>query len=462
MIQTTLGEIADIIDGGVIGDRAVLVRGVGIDTRADLTGRLFVPIRGDRHDGHDHLSGAAASGAVATLVDRAWLAEGRDSGGLPLVTVDDTVAALGRLAAVHREGFEGRVVGVTGSAGKTTTRALLERVLARAGTGTASIRSFNNHIGVPLTLLEADASDIWVVLEMGMSHPGEIARLVEIARPEIAIITGTGRAHLEGLGDEAAVAREKATILDGAGLGIVNVDRPAILSELERRLDTSTEILTYGLSNRAGIRILDRTPRPEGGQRIETEDFRADLSLDGAHNAANAIAAMIVGRRFGVADEAIAEALAEAAPPDMRFVRHAIGSLLVIDDSYNANPESMRASIDAFLEVGVDRPRRIAVLGSMLELGPEGPEMHAEVGRSLAGRAIDVLVGVGQGGGQLVAAATRAGFGGLVVAAENAEDAKGRLETLVEDGDAILVKASRGLGLDAVVSSLRSGTESDA
>lgn len=460
MIHSTLGEIAEAIGGRVIGDRDLAIRGVGIDTRDDLEGRLFVAIRGERHDGHDHLASAADAGAVASLVDRVWLDRGGDAGGVPLVAVDDTVLALGRLASFHRGRLAGRVIGVTGSAGKTTTRALLEAVLAPAGPGTASIRSFNNHIGVPLTLLDASPNDVWVVLEMGMSHPGEIARLVEMARPEIAIVTGTGRAHLEGLGDESAVAREKATILDGADLGIVNVDRPAILPELERRLDAPTTILTYGTVERAGTRILERTPRPGGGQRFATRDFEAGLGLDGAHNAANAVAAMLVARRLGVADASIAEALATATPPEMRFVRREFGSLLVIDDAYNANPESMLAALEAFGEAAASRSRRIAVLGTMLELGTESPAMHAEIGRTLAGRSIDALVGVGEGGVQIVEAATRAGFEGPVAAAADAAEASARLATLVRDGDAILVKASRGVGLDAIVSGLRSRMES--
>ncbi len=462
MIRASLEDLANTLGGRMIGPRNLRVEGVGIDTRLDLSGRLFVPIRGERHDGHDHLEAAATSGAVASLVDRTWVQRGGDSGGLPLITVEDTVESLGVLAAAHRSNFQGRVVGVTGSAGKTTTRALLEQVLGNAGSGTASIRSFNNHIGVPLTLLEASPSDVWVVLEMGMSHPGEIARLVSMARPDIAIITGTGRAHLEGLGDEAAVAREKATILDGVGIGVVNVDRPAILPELEHRIDAATEILTYGCSPRAGIRIQSRTPRPGGGQHLEVDGFQCDLGLDGGHNAVNAVAAMIVGRLFGISDEAISASLETATPPDMRFARQEIGGWLVIDDAYNANPESMAASLEAFVEVAATRPRRIAVLGTMLELGPDGPGMHEEIGRSVAQIPIDVLVGVDDGGRRIVDAAVGHGFVGETMACTGAAEAADRLSSLVADGDAILVKASRGLGLDAVVSRLRSISESDS
>ena len=313
MIHATLGEIAEAIGGHVIGDRDLAIRGVGIDTRDDLSGRLFVAIHGERHDGHDHLEGAAVSGAVASLVDRVWLDRGGDAGGLPLVAVDDTVLALGRLAAIHRDRLKGRVIGVTGSAGKTTTRALLEAVLAPAGPGTASIRSFNNHIGVPLTLARRLAGRRLGGAGDGHEPSREIARLVETARPEIAIITGTGRAHLEGPRRRVRGRPREGDDPRRCRGGHRERRSPAILTELERRLDASTTILTYGLSDRAGTRGFSNERRVSRGAADPPRGTsRATSRLDGSHNAANAVAAMLVARRLGVADASIAAALATA------------------------------------------------------------------------------------------------------------------------------------------------------
>ena len=220
MIEIGLDTLVGVVAARTRGDGVgVVIRGVGTDTRNDLTGRMFIAIRGERHDGHDHLEAAREAGAVAAMVGADDLARrGIDRfDGLVLVVVEDPVAAMTTLARHHRASLRGPVVGVTGSAGKTTTRAILEGVLAPLGAGTASIRSFNNHLGVPLTILEASSDDAWVVLEMGTSAPGEIEHLVSVAAPDIAILTGTGRAHLEGFGNEEGVAREKARILDEIG-----------------------------------------------------------------------------------------------------------------------------------------------------------------------------------------------------------------------------------------------------
>jgi UDP-N-acetylmuramoyl-tripeptide--D-alanyl-D-alanine ligase len=473
MIEATIAEIAEVVGGTVVPPTgtdtvaagATLVRGVGIDTRAELASRLFIAIRGERHDGHDHLQSAKEAGAAAAMVARDRLHDVGNEAipdiGIPLLAVDDTVAAMTELARWHRAGLRGAVVGVTGSAGKTTTRALLEAVLMPLGRGTASIKSFNNHIGVPLTLLEASIDDRWVVLEMGTSGPGEIPHLASIARPEIAVITGTGRSHLEALGDEAGVAREKATILDGARIGIVNVDRDAILTELDRRRGTATEIVTYGVHERADRRLLARTPQPGGGQRLELDGFIANLALDGPHNAINAVAAIEVARRLGVADRDIAAALATAVPPSMRFSRRRLGDLDVFDDVYNANPESMRASLAAFDELAGDA-RRVVILGDMLELGPESEAMHREVGACAATVRPAHLVATGRFRAAIIEGARAAGFEGRIHGAVDASDSASLAMGLVESQDAVYVKASRGVGLEAVVTALRARSETTA
>jgi len=478
MIDITIKELAAIVGGTLSSPAPSLpgsdlepsatssaIRGVGIDTRGDLVGRLFIAIRGDRHDGHDHVRAAADAGAAAAMVSQAWLdaaaVDVLDAIRIPLVAVDDPIAAMTTLARWHRGRLRGTVVGVTGSAGKTTTRALLEAVLAPLGAGTASIKSFNNHIGVPLTLLEAAPEDRWVVLEMGTSGPGEIPHLVSIARPDVAVITGTGRSHLEALGDEAGVAREKATILDGARIGVVNVDRDFIGPELDARRDSGVELVTYGTEARADRRLIARTPRPQGGQRIELDDFAAELALDGPHNAINAVAAIEVARRLGVSDDAIATALADAVPPSMRFSRRRIGDVEVFDDVYNANPESMRASLAAFDELAGDR-RRIVVLGDMLELGAGAAVMHREIGGCAAAVGPAHLVVVGRFGPEMGRGAEDAGLDAPRHEASDAVAAAGLLGEVAEPGDAVFVKASRGVGLERVIAALVERSEATA
>ena len=466
MIRASLEELESIVDGRVIASsvadaRATSVCGVGTDTRDDLTGRLFVAIRGARHDGHDHLEAAVAAGAVAAMVEAAEV-DARElvASEIPLLVVADPIDALASLARHHRAAFGGTVIGITGSAGKTTTRAILEQLLVPLGRGTASIRSFNNHLGVPITILEASPDDAWVILEMGTSGPGEIAHLVDIARPEIAILTGTGRAHLEGFGSESGVAAEKAAILDGARLGVVNVDRPAIEAELPIRRGSGMELITYGEHDSADRRLRSRTPNAAGGQHMRMGDFEADFALDGRHNAINAVAAIETARHLGVPDADIAHGLASIRPPAMRFARRNFDDVLVLDDAYNANPESMRASLEAFSEV-VDASvaagsRRIAVLGAMLELGGGEAEMHHEIGTCAAGTNLTHLFIVRDRGGDEIATGARAaGFPGTIEVVEDAAEAATTVASMVEAGDAVLVKASRGVGLEKVVDAIK-------
>lgn len=468
MIETDLRTVAEVVGGELVdasGDESI--RGVGIDTRGDLGGRLFIAIRGERHDGHDHLGSARTAGAAAVLIARGVAGEAGVRGGEgPAIVVEDTIAAMTTLARWHRSRLRGSVIGVTGSAGKTTTRAILEAVLASLGRGTASIKSFNNHIGVPLTLLEAAVDDRWIVLEMGTSGPGEIAHLVSIARPEIAVVTAIGRSHLEALGDEAGVAREKATILDGAAFAVVNVDADPILAELAARRDGGPTVVTVGIHPRADRRVRSRTPLAEGGQLLELDDFSTSFALDGPHNAANALAAVEVARRLGISDAELAAALATVRPPDMRFVRRRLeNGIEILDDAYNANPDSMRASLVAFDEIAGAR-RRVLVLGGMLELGAGAASMHREIGGCAAAVRPAHLVVVGDLGGEIgrgaAAAHADGGEAGEIHVVDSASSAAALAARLVEPGDVVLVKASRGVGLEQVVRTLLDRSETSA
>jgi len=468
LIRRRLREIADIVGGRPVGDRARAghdepedpeVHGVGTDTRATLTGRLFVAIPGDRHDGHDHLEAARDAGATAALVESRFLdGGGRLPEGLPGIAVAEIRPALAALARDHRRRLRGVVIGITGSSGKTTIRSMAERVLAELGPGTASIRSFNNDLGVPLTILEAREDDRWVLLEIGTNAPGEIGHLAGIADPAIGILSGVGRAHLGGFGSEAAIAAEKAALIDAvaknAGTAIVNVDAEVIAEEIAGRRAAGGSIVTYGEAGSADRRLLDRSVRSGGGQTIELGDFTGDVGLDGRHNAINAIAVVELARLLGVADADIARRLAELEPPPMRFVRHVVNGIEVVDDTYNANPESMRASLETFTEISTTATRRIAVLGGMRELGTRSASLHEAVG-AVAANVSDEIVLVG---GDDVAAigrgARNAGFEGGLHQVADGDAAATLLAEHVAAGDAILFKGSRAVGLDKVVVSI--------
>ncbi len=460
MIESTLDQVAETVSGRVIGDGAGRFRGVGTDTRGDLDGRLFIAIPGENHDGHDHLAAARAAGASAAMIEAGFMDRGGAlPDGLDVVAVRSIRPALAAMASAHRATLGGVVIGITGSSGKTTVRAMAERVLALKGAGTASIRSFNNDLGVPLTILAASKEDAWLLLEIGTNAPGEIAALTAIARPAIGIITGIGRAHLGGFGSETSIAAEKASMLDvisevSGGVAIVNVDGSAIRPELTRRRDSSLEIITCGEAEDADRHLDERTVLATGGQRIRIGEFEATLSLDGCHNAVNAIAVLELGRRLEIEDAAIARVFGALEPPVMRFVRHLVEGVLLIDDSYNANPESMAASLGTFSEVAAAAERRIVVLGAMYELGAASQGLHVELGERAAGIA-DELVLVGEPeAADMETGARASGFAGPVARFTGVEEAAAFLGPRVRRGDAILFKGSRRVGLEVIVEGL--------
>lgn len=468
MIRRRLLEIADIVGGRPIGAptcdghearRDPWVHGVGTDTRSTLNGRLFVAIPGDRHDGHDHLEAAVAAGATAALVESEFLERGGVlPAGLPGVAVARIRPALAALARDHRRRLGGIVIGVTGSSGKTTIRSMAQRVLAELGPGTASIRSFNNDLGVPLTILEADEDDRWVLLEIGTNAPGEIAQLAAIAEPTIGILCGVGRAHLGGFGSEAAIAVEKSALIDAvaknAGTAIVNVDADVVEEGIPGRRAAGASIVTYGDAASAERRLVNRSIRPGGGQTIDLGDFSGDLGLDGRHNAINAIAVIELARLLGIADPDIARRLAGLEPPPMRFVRRSVGGVEVVDDTYNANPESMRASLETFEEISAAATRRIVVLGGMRELGTRSTVLHEAVGAVAARAADELLVVGGEDAAAIGRGARDAGFGGVLRQVADGGAATALLVGHVSRGDAILLKGSRAVGLEKVVVSI--------
>ncbi|MHC4305530.1 MAG: UDP-N-acetylmuramoyl-tripeptide--D-alanyl-D-alanine ligase, partial [Planctomycetota bacterium] len=354
--------------------------GVGIDSRAELAHRVFVAIRGETHDGHDHLRQAAEAGASLMIVQRL------PAGGVPadvgVILVDDTREALGRLATAYREQLAGAVVvAITGSVGKTTVKMLIDRVLSTSLRGRAAPKSFNNDIGVPLTILGADPHDEYVVVEIGANAPGEIGRLAAIAQPDIGVITAAGRAHLQGFGSPEKVAEEKAMLLRHLRsnrmrrLAIVNADVPS----LRNHCCIPHTVKLYGEADDADLQLTDRGAQAGAWWLEVNRSHRFRLGLPGRHNAVNALAAVAVARRLWIDDALIDDALAECRPIDMRMTCQHVNGVAIYNDAYNANPESVVASLETFAELAADAPRRVLVLGDMLELGPMAADLHREV-----------------------------------------------------------------------------------
>jgi UDP-N-acetylmuramoyl-tripeptide--D-alanyl-D-alanine ligase len=438
------------------------IAGYSIDSRTAREGDLFFAVRGERLDGHEFVGAALGRGAVAAVVDHAVDAAVDER----LVRVPDTLAALQRLAERVLADWGGPVVGVTGSAGKTTTKDLTARVLSAAGPTHKSVGNLNNAFGLPKSVLEMvsdgrRAEDYrFCVLEMGMSTPGEIRRLTELAPPTVGVVTIVAPVHTEFFEDGVeGVARAKAELVEGlvpGGTAVLNADDERVARMADLRADL--EILRYGFGPEADVTARDLEVEGIGGSRFRlvTPDGDADvrLPLVGRHNVANALAAAGAGRALGLGVREIADALSHAEPTKMRgqVVRLANGATL-LDDSYNSSPRAFEAMVAALAGVA-DARRRIVVAGEMLELGPESERMHREAGAAAARAGVDLLVGVRGDARALVDAAREAGMGDSATYVESPEAAADLLAGELRAGDVVLVKGSRGVATDRVVARL--------
>ncbi|MET9793378.1 UDP-N-acetylmuramoyl-tripeptide--D-alanyl-D-alanine ligase [Streptomyces canus] len=446
MIPLSVGEIAAVVGGRVEGDGSVTVTAPAVlDGRQAEPGGLFVAFAGEHVDGHDYVGQAGRTGAVAVLGSRTT--------PLPTVVVDDARAALQTLAA-HvvarlRDGLT--VVGLTGSQGKTGTKDLLAAVLSSVAPTTATIGSLNNELGVPLTMLRADAATRFLVLEMGARHVGDIAALTSLVAPDVAVVLNVGRAHLGEFGSRAAIARTKGELIQGlapGGTAVLNADDPRVAA---MRSLTDGPVVTFGRAEHADLRVtgltLDRLGRPSFTLRTADASAPVALSLVGAHQALNASAAAAAGLAADVPLDVATTALATASLSPWRMeVRELAGGAALLNDSYNANPDSTRAALDAL--AAIEGGRRFAVLGEMLELGDVSAAEHRAVGEYAASRA-DVVAAVGE-----AARAIADGAGERAVVLADNDTAVDWLRGHIAAGDVVLVKASRGARLDEVAAAL--------
>lgn len=446
--MATLGELAAMA-GGQTDHASVAIEGVGTDTREPLEGNLFIAIRGPRFDGHEYVAAAAASGAAAAMIEGAAAAPV----GLPVLRVDDTTAALGRMASGWRRSLPSlRVIAITGTAGKTTTKDALAAICGRSLPTVASPRSFNNAIGVPLTILAARASDRVLVAEVGTSGPGEIAPLAEMLRPDIGVVTLIGRGHLAGLGDLGRVAAEKYALLEplsGAGRAFLRHGSPPV------RCNAVVE--TFGFDAAADHVITCR-----GAGWMEFEGRRWSLGLPGEHGSLNALGSLLAARAIGVDDSVIEAVLGEVGASPHRMSVEATGNITVIDDTWNANPDSMAAVLATVPELELGPGRLVLVLGDMLELGEGSREHHAGLApliERLSGAVrLSELVLVGPEMEPLAHVLDdRLPGTTLVYEPEHGEPCMDRIAARLRSGDTVLLKASRGIGLERVIDRLESG-----
>lgn len=460
----TTATVARATHGTILrgGDGEARVHhGATTDSRAVDEGSVFVALRGERFDGHAFVDDAVKKGASLVVVER-----GRDvSGDADVVAVDDTLVAWGDLAHAHLSAWKstgGRVVAITGSAGKTTTKEVCARLLARVGAVHATAGNLNNRIGVPAVVLGLEARHAFAVIEMGMSERGEIARLTEIAPPDAAVVTNVGLAHAGGVGgNEDDVAREKGAIFAAireGGTAVVNVDDARVVAESKR---TAGRVVTFGRAASADYRIADRESLGAQGSRVTIargmESVVVDLPVVGEAGAIDFIAALaaadaVAQKKLAPSDMAAAAASLDV-PPGRASLHSLADGTLVIDDSYNANPDSMRSAIRALGEIALREGRRaVAVLGEMRELGPRAEAEHAAIGDELARSKVSFVIGCG---GLADVVLDRAAASGIDV--RRAEDARNAAKIAVSEitsKDVVLVKASRGVAAEIVVEAL--------
>jgi UDP-N-acetylmuramoyl-tripeptide--D-alanyl-D-alanine ligase len=459
----TVQDILDATGGELLGGTPRQgLGGIAIDSRTMATGEAFVAIRGEVHDGHRFIPEVLARGAAGLVVEarhREALPAGVCGQGRGFcVAVPDTTRALGDLAAYHRRRSPAKVVAITGSNGKTSTRRMTAAVLSQRFKLLEADRNLNNQIGVPLTLLRLTAEHRWAVLELGTNQPGEIARLAEICTPEIGVITNIGPAHLEGLGSLEGVLAEKSDLLRGlrpGGRAALNADDPRLRGILA---DLGSAAIGFGVSSDAAVRAAGVTETGAGidfGLALPEGAVSVHLAAHGRFMVHNALAAAAVGSLLGLSAAEIAAGLSLFAPAGGRMqVSELAGGIRLIDDTYNANPASMQGALDALASLRGPN-RGLLVAADMRELGANAAALHLEVGRRAAARGVSKLFVCGDFKAEVAAGAREAGMAAADIVAGSRAEIQALLLRELRPGDWVLVKGSRTMGMDQVARAIR-------
>jgi len=434
-MEIELREVARML--GLSIETRAMVTGWSIDSRTIEQGDLFFALRGLNHDGHEHVEEAFEKGAVAVVADR-----DTESRGLVL-RVEDSLDALQQIAKSARQAWAGRVVGVTGSAGKTTTKDVIAKMLSTQMKVSKTEGNLNNQVGVPLSLLRINDAARVAVIEMGMNHAGEIRDLAEIAKPDIGVVTNVGTAHMEAFESIEGIAAAKRELIDAlpeSGTAVLNAD------DLRVKAMARGNTILYGLSADADIRAEDVEYSAEG-VKFRVGATRFTTSLSGRHSVSNILAGLAVAQTFGIAPERLVEAARNLTPGKMRGERFVHRGIVVYNDCYNSNPDAVRAMLDVLRDTPAGR--RIAVLGEMLELGRWAEPLHRDAGSYAVEQGIDVLVGIRGAAWSFVDAAKLAGLSaGAAFFCDDPADAGRTVKAIAQPGDAILFKGSRGVHVE--------------
>ena len=445
-MKLPLSRISEFISASGEFPKSEVAEAYSIDSRTAKHGELFFAVKGERFDGHDFVGDALEKGAVAAVVQGdQWH---RYSWTNRILLVDDTLLALQNLATAVRKLWAKPLIGVTGSAGKTTTKEAIAHVLSSRHRVLKSEGNFNNHFGLPLMLLKLEPEHDLAVIEMGMSHAGEIRALAKIAQPEIGVVTNVAPVHLEFFDSIAGIARAKYELVEAlpsSGTAVLNADDEYV-SQFGR--DFRGRVIKYGVKSMADVKAENIVSRGLGGSEFDViaGDIRehAALQLVGEHNVLNALAAVSVGLACGMKPADSVAALASLAPADKRGQVLQLGNITVVNDCYNSNPKALDAMVDALS--AMKAARRIVVAGEMLELGPAGGELHQSSGRHIGEKKIDVLIGVRGLAQAIVDGARKNGTNAIFVATP--EEAGEWLARETRSGDVVLLKASRGVKLE--------------
>ena len=459
-MKLTLGQVADWIHADGEFDTSAEALGYAIDSRTISAGELFFAVKGERLDGHDYVQAALANGAVAAVVSNLWVvpAEVDETRLLRVADCDDCVLhALQQLAHAVRREWGGRVIGVTGSAGKTTTKEAIAQVLTGRFKVLKSAGNLNNAFGLPLQLLRLEREHQVAVIEMGMNHAGEIAALAKIAEPDWAVVSNVGPVHLEFFPDGiAGIARAKYELvqaLPANGLAILNFDDEYVAS-FGRGL--GDHAVFYGIDEGADVRALYIAELGSEGVvftvEVQGQSASVQMHLLGRHNVPNALAAIAVGLQSGIPLADCAAAIGDLHPADKRGEVIEWHGATLINDCYNSNPRALDAMVDALMAIPAER--HIVIAGEMLELGPETEPLHAACGQRMAERGVQIVIGVRGAASALVQAAKQAGAEALFVASP--AEARQWMQANVRPGDALLLKASRGVRLEQALAGLDS------
>ena len=450
MNPLTLFQIAQLAGASLSsGDGTAVINKVSSDSRMIKPGELFVALRGENFEGHDFVEASAKAGATGALVELNWT--GNVPNNFALLRATDTLQAYQTLAANYRRSLALKVLAITGSNGKTSTKDFAASVLARRFRVTKTEGNFNNHVGLPRTILEATSDDEVAVWEIGMNHPGEIAALSKIATPDAAIITNIGVAHIEFMGSREAIATEKGALAEAVGpqgTVVLNADDP-FSERIAAR--TRAKVVFAGTTGGA-VQAIEIRQGTEGSEFTIVEGAhrcRAQLPVAGSHMVQNALLAVASGRVFGLSIEDCAAGLAAAPLTKARLQIKEIGGVHFLDDSYNANPDSMKAALRTLVELDTEG-KRIAVLGEMRELGAESERSHREIGETAATLGVEQLITIGDVA-ELIAEGARAGGLNKVSSARSTAEAARLLGEIAEPGDLVLIKGSRAARTEEVI-----------